>query len=220
MTRMDRYQNRQIRNIKKDLHQMKMQEEVKYKDLFLNVQSATPGGSIQLLNGTATGTDQTTRLGSQIKCTSLRFKVGLTSLSTLTSAAIFRIIVVWDTQTNGIQFTLAGNALTGNVALLDNRVITDLIYSPRQLENADRFAIVYDKIHVLNAGANNTGATTPFPVEKVINKTFKFNRITQYDAITDVIGAINRNSLHFIGLAQNSGESNYDIATRLYFKDI
>jgi len=217
--RIDRYQNRQIKNIKKELHRMKMNQETKYHETYLAGQTPAITGSLNVLNAIAVGDDQVSRDGAECRCTSLRFILSYTSTIAAAGSVVFRVLIFWDTQCNGVVPTVAGNPLTGTTAVLNNRVTTDLVYAPRQLENADRFDFVYDKVHTINPNFEISAAGDPYPWDKHIIKNFKFNRIVQFDNTTGVVASMNKNALYVLVIAQDANVAFYDLSAVVYFKD-
>lgn len=112
-----------------------------------------------------------------------------------------RILLVLDTQTNSTQMT-ATDCMDGGAA--------DDTLSFRNLQNSKRFRVLWDKSWLLRPQNTNEGAvnvfanaftTTPM---MTYNKHFKKPIQVICDATTAVVGAISDNSLHFIGIGQDT----------------
>lgn len=87
-----------------------------------------------LLNGVAQGTSAVTRIGRRITMKSLYIQYQINLLPTTTGASPLRMLVVYDSQTNGAA-----------PAILDV-VLTDELASPMNLGNARRFKVLCDEM--------------------------------------------------------------------------
>jgi Geminivirus coat protein/nuclear export factor BR1 family. len=85
-----------------------------------------------LLNGCIQGTEATQRLGRKITMTSLYAKINLTMSTTTTLGGYVRVAVVYDKQANG---TAPG---------ITDVFLNNLITSPNNLSNRDRFVKIVD----------------------------------------------------------------------------
>ena len=101
-----------------------------------NNPSASSSGftASELLNGITTGATATTRIGRKINLKSLylRYTVGLTASST--GGCQFRILVVYDKQTNG------------NTATITDILLSDEFKAPNNLSYRDRFVVLADEL--------------------------------------------------------------------------
>lgn len=132
----------------------------------LGINTSAP--RIILLNGIAEGTGVSQRVGRKIKMTSVQGRMSV-YVSTATTSPSVRCMIVYDMQTNS---TLAG---LGDIL----QVFTagsDFI-SPYNLNNRDRFRVLWDKTYTVNA-VNNERAT------------FKFYKKLKLDTVYDNTGAI------------------------------
>lgn len=107
-------------------------------------------GSVQYVSGVATGTDYNNRIGRSIYYKRLELKVFLEPKITASSPTgdIIRTVVVLDRQPNGSNPAAAD--------ILQNNNYTE----PYQVNNRDRFEVLYDKFLVCEANAYAASALT------------------------------------------------------------
>jgi len=174
---------------------------------FANIGSAA--ANITLINGCATGTDFTERIGRKILMKSLLLRAEFQPNTAVNNSIgeQVRFIVVYDMQTNGAALTT-----------------TDLLTAaatnaPNNLNNRDRFRILVDKYFAtppatFAAGvlANGTGTS------KVIKIYKRFNLETIYSGTTAVVGSIQTGSLHVFTLSGNQFVATEWVA-RVRFED-
>ncbi len=117
------------------------------------------------------------------------------------SNLVGRFCLVWDTQTNGTQLT-ATDVMDGGQ--------TDDVLSFANLQNSQRFRILWDKSFILKRSITNEGAINLFATPDDTSGIFIFNRsfkrpIKVVCTGTDAtISSISDNSLHIIGVANNT----------------
>lgn len=138
------------------------------------VGAASPGAagaySITVLNALTQGTDATNRLGRKILMKSIQLRLELTdqlAATGLQPAGIlpgeYRIVVVFDTQTNG--------AAPAAADIFQSTPAAGLI-TPLNLNNRERFKVVWDKVrHVDQSGP----ATAHVKLYKKCNYPVVFN---------------------------------------------
>lgn len=102
----------------------------------------------QLLNGLLQGTDSTTRIGRKIIMTSIQGRITLTCQNNAAGAipagtlgGQVRLIVFMDNQTNGLIPALSDVMLNAT---------NQFIQSPYNLNNRERFRVLYDKIRMID----------------------------------------------------------------------
>lgn len=164
--------------------------ELKFKDtnftttINANSEVWSPG-TPTLLNGLANGSDASTRIGRKIIMTSLYFRTVVQLATTSTGGAAFRIVVVYDKQSNA-----AAPAVT-DVFVADN------FRSPNNLSNRDRFVTLCDVVtDQIGTGTNYSGNVT---IYKKINLETMFNA-----GSAGTIGDISSGSIYFF-VAQSGG---------------
>lgn len=220
--RKDFNQDKRIKKVEKKIHQLENSEELKYFDLI----AATPAivtGLLTVVNAMGTGSSQDTRVGAQIKMTSVQFRFVLTNLAATLAPTVCRFMVVLDRINTGSLPNVAADASAGSVAILDNGVITNLVDSPYQYEQKERFKILHDKRYVFNPQQDLTTAagtvTVNQQVSKAINGYIKLNKIVKYDATAAAIGSMNANALYTLFITDTANGITITGGTRIYFKD-
>lgn len=218
-----------ISTLNKKIKKIQDKIELKYYDTEYTA-SVSNSGVLHLINPLATGLTQITRIGSEIEATSVQFRFTINTVpANLNGTQVVRMILFWDKQANGAAPTLAGNPVggTGTAALLNNDVITDLVYAPFQYENQERFRVLYDKAFSLSPKVwqeHDNG--TPTVITELLSvglsgkKKIKLNRKVKYDGITGGIDTINSNSLYMAFVSTEA--SNLPVVYsgfRFYFKD-
>lgn len=216
-------QDKAILNINRKIRKLEDEVETKYFDQHISL-ACTTAGTQQCLNGMAVGNNQITRVGAQIKVTSIQLRLTFTSLNSYVGPQTIRVILFWDRESNGAAPTLQGDPIgAGTSALLNQAAIGAAnVNNPYQFENKHRFHVLMDKWIVINPLTVNTTAagvtTVVVPMEKHVMKIKKCPRIVKYDQTTAGIGSINTNSLN-IAVFSDFASSSVDGTSRLYFKD-
>lgn len=112
-------------------------------------------GAVGLMNGVALGTDYTDRIGRKIVLKSIFMKFTIQpSTTSCPSGDSVRLLVVYDSQTNGAA-PAVGDILNSATHI-----------APMNLNNRDRFKVLFDKHmttegNAFTAGAITAGASTP-----------------------------------------------------------
>lgn len=167
-------------------------------------------GSIVLINGSATGTDYTNRIGRKTINRSILLRFTVTPLSTTTrpSGDCLRVMLIYDTQTNSAA-----------------PIITDIlnaasIQSPMNLNNRDRFQVLMDKHYPMNPDAYAAGAVTSGnPVLRQIKIYKKMWKETIYSGTTAAVGSVQSGALWLVALAQQNAAIFWQYDTRVRFED-
>jgi len=159
---------------------------------FANIGSAA--ADITLINGCATGTDFTDRIGRKIIMKNLLIRAEFAPNTAVNNniGEQVRFLVVYDMQTNGAA-----------------PVTTDLLKSvatnaPNNLNNRDRFRVLVDKYYAF-PGVTYTAAaiTNGSPVSKVLKIYKRFNLETIYSGTTNAVGSIQTGALWVFCLSGN-----------------
>lgn len=146
--------------------------EYKFHDVQVTGSSISTTPTITQLSNIALGDTASTRDGNSIKWT--RFTShGTLSINSSATRTYVRMLLILDTQTNGAIYT-AGDILQDTTA-------DDAIVSLYNLNNRQRFKVLYDKVVRL---ASNTISVKTFKV----NKSFSLRQIFNADsaAITSI----------------------------------
>jgi len=214
-------QEKRIRRVEDKVVAINKRPELKYFDRLLNTSTIPIQGSLLLLNGIGQGFDQTSRIGGQVTMKSLIWRYTITSAADITTGLAYRMLIVIDRQANGANPIIAAPPITsGDAAILNNYIVSDLWTSPRQYETIKRFKILFDKTYTLNPMVN-AGTLDQFqPVVKNVQGYLKLGQITKYDTVeVNNIGTINTNSLFIIHICNEVDSINIEGGTRLYFSD-
>lgn len=184
--------------------------EKKTIDVDPTTNNVTTTPVITLLNGAATGTDFTDRIGRKIIMRSLYVKGVIYPEDDITTESILRCIIVYDMQANGAA-----------------PVITDVLKSSAplsqlNLNNRDRFKVLYDKHYII--GKTNNTATQAVSNGHNLFQFKKFIRLRHevlFSGTTAAIGSIQTGSLYFIFLSSTAAGSSPNItwSSRIRFED-
>lgn len=135
--------------------------EFKSVDTNVNTAADTTGG-VTLLNGMARGDDINQRQGRQVTLRSIELRL-LSRVAPGTGIdQRHRILIVYDRQTNGAAPAITDILSSANV-----------LY-PRNLENRQRFRILFDRLHTLNA-SGEPGSGRIFKWYRRLNHPVTFN---------------------------------------------
>lgn len=182
--------------------------ELKYKDTTsLFTTDASTGQIAGTLNGIAQGTTDVTRIGNKITVTSihLRLLVAVDDwLGAYFNGVNCRIIVYVDRQCNGLA------------AAVTDILKTASILSWRNLDQADRFQILKDKIYTGTPGASNdahSGACA---------KIYKWNKLIRvpihFSGTTGATTEIRSNNIGILCISDTAA-ANCTIFSRIRYLD-
>lgn len=209
----------QVKNVKKSVKKIQNKEELKYKDVFLNgpAISNVAAGTITGLTGLIMGTTQGTRMGEEVRPTSIQFKAFAQQDATnIDTAVLWRHIIFWDGQNNS---SFLGNAAPQS--LLDTSVITLAVLAPYDKEQQKRFKVVYDKLFITNPQVQDpanqaTQICSPIHFTK---KKRQLNRTVKYIANNGTNADITTNALYSVWYTSILNGGNVYCGYRLYYKD-
>lgn len=190
-------------------------QELKFKDVTISIIGA-PGAAatgILFVNGINQGTDYNERLGRKIHLRSVAFRGGLTDRLNEADNVYVRVLLVYDSQTNGVLPTAAEILETVTPEAFMN------------LNNRDRFRIVWERFWSIPGHLYS--AINPFAADGTTNPRVEFYKRMRHDVIysgpTDGIGDVRTGSLIFLVVATPSagGDSSYQLdgKFRLRFTD-
>lgn len=184
--------------------------ELKTVDVDQSAYQADTTGTVTLLNGIATGTDFTNRIGRKVLLKSIYIKGWLSNTDTTTANTMCRLAIVYDSQSNA-----AAPAITDVFKSINGTTHLNL-------DNRDRFRILYDKHYAL-ASVDNTatqaiaGSPTIFPVKLYR----KLNLEEQFSGIAATIGSISTGAIYMMTFSSatptNGGA--FTVSTRIRFQD-
>jgi len=166
--------------------------------------------SVTLLNGCAVGTEFTDRIGRKITMKSIFIRGHLIPQDDTSGPNNNRLLVVYDKQTNGTAVVATDVLKTAVPA------------SQINLNNRDRFVILYDKCWV--QGKVSNVATQSFasgPNCFKIKLYRKLNLEVQYSGTTAAVSSIATGSVYMIWLSENVATDGAiaQLSTRIRFTD-
>jgi len=166
-------------------------------------------GSITMLAGTATGTDFTNRIGRKVIWKSFLVQGHSIPQDASVSPNLGRVMIIYDSQPNG-----------ANPVILDVLTAADAT-SGMQLNNRDRFRVLWDKRVVNGVYADAATQATADQTIKEIRKYKKINLQTIYDGTGATIADIQSGNIFLltIGTQANGASYNARLFIRLRFND-
>jgi len=196
----------------KKIKKIQYDQETKYHNENIST-TADSLGTLTVLNIIPQGTDQQSRIGNEIRMTSIQCRYTLNNLAVTTGEVrvTWRVIMFYDRQANGALCNLFATAIT-TPALLDASSVTNLTLSPYQAESRERFKVLYDKSGVISDDTANSQWMT------ISHKTLL--KKLSGTGVAD----LNSNAIY---IACMLGDANIDPSTvvnwqagnRIYFKD-
>lgn len=160
---------------------------------------------VVLLNGCATGTDYTNRIGRKTFNNSVYIRGMAYAKGNNNGTALFRMILFWDMQPNGV--------LAGAGDILQEATVE----SQLNINNRDRFKVLWDKQGVLGyANATLAYGQNAVPIKKYK----KLNMETIFDGTDASVGSIQTGVLGMLFMSNlNSGTPAADLSFRVRFTD-
>lgn len=177
------------------LYTQRGRDELKVIDTQVVTAPVLTAGTATLLNGVAQGTDFTDRIGRKVNIRSIHLKYYIQAYNSVDVPLgdIFRIMLVWDYQTNGA------------LAAVTDILTTADVLSGVNLTNRDRFKVLYDKRHTMgaieySAAAVAGGDSTP----KFAQRYIKCNYPMVFGGTGATVGSIQTGSLILVTLMSTS----------------
>jgi len=184
--------------------------EKKTVDVDTTAVSVNTTPSLTLLNGIAAGTDFTDRIGRKVILKSLQIRYGIEPTDQIVGVNHMRFLIVYDRQTNGAA-----------------PIITDILkasspFSQMNLNNRDRFQVLWDKVHVQPFAANTATQAVSFGQTVWCGKkyrTLKHEMIFGGTAAT--VASIQTGSIYLLAVGTNTAtaDSTFIFNTRIRFID-
>lgn len=170
---------------------------------------AGAAGSVVLLSGVATGTDFTNRVGRKILMNKFLFRASAYPISTTTSPIgdVLRLMLVYDTQSNGALPAIAD-------------VLQAASYqSPMNLNNRDRFKVLWDQFCSIGANTYAAGALTAGSPEPKHMDFFQNGRWEEiFSGTTNAVTDITSGTIFLLAITQ-SGTVRLEYNSRIRFND-
>lgn len=186
--------------------------ELKYIDTSILNSSPTSSGTTTLLNGVSQGTDYTNRIGRKIIVKSILANFRIypnTAATTLSAGDHVRFLCVYDTQTNSATIATASDILASGD-----------INSPMNLNNRDRFHVIFDKRVTMNPAVYAAGAlTVGAPTNKWFGKYKKCMKDVIFSGTGATIGSIQTGAIILLALSTQTSQTSFDCYFRFRFHD-
>lgn len=165
-------------------------------------------GNIRLVNGIATGTDFTNRIGRTVSLKSIFLRIEtFPETAATTSNDCLRLMLVYDYQTNGVL-----PAITDILTSVDTNAM-------QNLNNRDRFKVICDKIWIVGGNANTTFLQPARSYRKVYKKC---NYQMIFSGTDASIGSVSTGAIYLIVLSElTAGTTNHgsNVFVRTRFTD-
>lgn len=166
-------------------------------------------GTVVLLDGVATGTDFTNRIGRKVNLASVYLRGDISYTATTADGGVaVRVMIVYDTQTNGAA-PVVTDILTAST-----------VTAPNNLNNRDRFKTLMDKVFQL-PGAHFVAAalTVGSPQSKTVKKYKRLNHEVIFGGTAATVGSIQTGGLFLVMIADTVGASFMVWDSRVRFED-
>ncbi|AXF51970.1 MAG: coat protein/nuclear export [Cressdnaviricota sp.] len=184
--------------------------ELKVVDTALTTTIIPTTASITLLNGIATGTDYTNRIGRKIMIKSILFRTTLVPNTSSNTPAgdTTRHMIIYDNQSNGAAPVIAD--------ILQNSGIND----PMNLNNRDRFRVLFDKYVTMEAAQYAAGTLTAgSPGARQVKLYKKCNLDQVFNNTGSTVASIQTGALYYVVLSGFNNQSTSLWTCRIRFID-
>jgi len=188
--------------------------ELKYLDLQgLNL-PITTAGTVTVINACATGTDVINRVGRKITMKSILFNVNSFPVAATANALqgiMLRHMIIYDTQPNS----------AGTVPAVTDILETATTLAPLNLNNRDRFRVIYDKrsqigSFFINATPNLVGGS---PQNVHWSKYRKLSHDVIFSGTGATVGNISTGAMYILFIGDFNAVALTDFYTRIRFSD-
>lgn len=184
--------------------------ELKVVDTALTTTIVPTTATITLLNGIATGTDYVNRIGRKILIKSILFRATvIPNTSNNTPAGdVTRHMLLYDSQANGAAPAIGD--------ILQNSSIND----PMNLNNRDRFKVIFDKFVTMAAAQYSTGTLTAgSPTAKQVTVYKRCNLEQIFNNTGSSVTSIQTGALYYVVLSGFNNQSTSLWTCRVRFID-
>lgn len=187
-------------------------DELKYVDD--GVANLLPvAGRVTTINGIAEGSGPSARIGRKALMKSILFRCAVhpNNAQSNPDGTIVRILCVYDRQTNSTAPTINDVLASGGIT------------APMNLNNRERFKILFDIFFTIGAAEWDAGAGnilvagSPTPRYKAIYK--KINKYTIWDDSNDLVADISTGSINIIELSSGNEEVMVGWQSRIRYYD-
>jgi hypothetical protein len=185
--------------------------ELKFIDVVQSNSLILSAGLVTLLNGLAQGTDFNQRIGRKIVMTSILWNHGYIPYDGTSSpeGEIIRNMIIYDTQAN-----------SGSTPAVTDILVSADPFSAMNLNNRDRFKVLFDKRITMNP-VTYTGAalTAGAPVTKFMSKYKKCAHDVIFSGTGATLGSIQTGSVLGLVVSTNNETTLLNQTTRIRFYD-
>lgn len=191
------------------LYTRRGREELKTIDVATSLTPTLTGSSPTLLNGVATGTDYTNRIGRKILMKSLLLRLSIFNDTTTSDPTgdIIRVVVVYDCQSNGVA-----------PAVTD--VISGGFDGPMNLNNRDRFKILLDKFWTVPGQTYTAGTLTAGSPQPKYYKLYKKMSTEEiFSGTGATVGSIATGGIYIFAMSTGTTGNAVGVNSRIRFND-
>lgn len=185
-------------------------QEKKTVDVDTTSKTLENTATVTLLNGIATGTDFTDRIGRKVVLKSLYFRWAIVAIDQTVTDNSVRFAIVYDAQTNG-------TAPAWLDVFKENSALSQL-----NLNNRDRFQVLYDKFYQMPYAANTATQAVAFGQTVKSGKKFKpLKHEMVFGGTTAAVASIQTGSIYLLtyGSASAANGSTLAFSSRIRFMD-
>lgn len=184
--------------------------ELKVVDTALTTTIIPTTATITLLNGIATGTDYTNRIGRKITIKSILFRATVVPNTSSNTPAgdTTRHMIIYDSQPNGAAPAIAD--------ILQNSSIND----PLNLNNRDRFRVLFDQYVTMEAAQYAAGTLTAgSPGARQIKLYKKCNLEQIFNNTGSTVASIQTGAVYYVVISGFNNQSTSLWTSRIRFMD-
>lgn len=188
--------------------------ELKFVDVVANNVAVAATWTITLVNGIATGTDITNRVGRKMQMKSILFRSDWYNATgnnvSVAQGASGRCVIIYDAQPNSGAAPVGTDIFT-----------TQTIQAPMNLNNRDRFKVLKDFTYTINAFSTGaTGILATGDAKNTFRKVFKkLNLETIFSGVGATQGDISTGAVYICTCSDIANASYTDWASRIRFID-
>jgi len=137
------------KNLSRRISYLENASEKKHDDAFNENIVVLSGGQVATPMLLAQEGSNITRIGNEVTAVKSILQFQLSNDTAFDGDLCCRFIAFWDTQSNGANCPIAASSSSLTTALLDNTVISPLVYAPFNHNTSKRYKILKDKTFIL-----------------------------------------------------------------------
>lgn len=219
---------KKIKNLDKKVKKIQNDTELKFNNGAIHAAVTSDEADILIYNLLAQGTTAKTRVGNEVRLTSISFRGMFYNNKLCLGPSQMRCILFWDRQANGANPNIA----TSTNGLLYPVEGVEPISYPINYDQSERYTVIFDKLWDFNPQVvqetDETGVTTgTIPVGRKFKYYQKLGRKTKYMGSDATIGSLATNSLCMVFIAQDyddpmpvlTNDHYVDFDWQIFYKD-